>query len=134
MGTDEAKVAEREATEYMGLLRSLPWSQKAEYLESFILKSIPFIEKKSPDIDAEYLLRTMFACAKELVKEIDDGEIASLDHAAVLMTFAPSRTTDAARWLKENAAKDAWSQWVAKHELISLFNDFTLPGASTASH
>lgn len=130
MGTDETA----DEKIYWNYVRTLPWSRRAKILERFILNSIPLISKRSPDIDEEDLFRTMFACIKVLVKEMDDGEIASLDHAAVLMTFAPSRSTDAARWLKENAANDACSQWMAEHELISAFNEFTQPGASTATH
>ena len=80
------------------------------------------------------LLSVLFEGYRTLEELIDDGDITCLDQAELLMTFAPSRAPEAARWLHENVADDVGEQWWESHPLLSVFNQIAQCDQSIAIH
>ena len=80
------------------------------------------------------LLTCLFEKYRPLVEMIDDGDIACLDHAALLMAFEPSRAFTAARWLDENIANDEVAKWCEAHPLLTVFNQIAHCDQSIVLH
>ena len=115
-------------------MRAFPWAQRADILEAMMSGSIDSVIAEIPDMTRHELLTYLFLGYRTLVEQIDDGDIESLDHAALLMTFAPSRAPTAARWLYENIADDVGEQWWESHPLLTVFNQIAQYNQSIALH
>ena len=131
MTSDEFEAAEREVTDS---LRVLPWEQRTERLEELIIQSALSLMVAIPDTVRGKLLLYLFGRYTGLVKQIDDGDIACLDHAAIVTTFIPSRAPAAAQWIRENNAQYELDDWCAEHQLLAAFNRITRRGQSVALH
>ena len=117
-------------------LIALPWAEKSVYIEGMIVLHFESIRKSSPDMASDELLSRLFEAYRPLIEVLDeltgDGNITGLDHAAFLMTFAPGRAADAARWLHENVTDDVAEQWWEFHPLLSVFHQLAQSDQSIA--